>query len=461
MRLHNSRSRIVGWAGAILLLTACAGLVMAQAPAAPPNSVGAGASRVMEVRIDGMVQPILAEYIRLALHDAESSGASLVLITMDTPGGLDTAMRDIIQGIITSKVPVVAYVSPQGSRAASAGFFILLSADVAAMAPGTNTGAASPVFLGGGLGGGENESTMRKKATNDAAAYLRSIVGNRGRNVELAEKAVTEAKAFSEKEALSGRLVDVIAGSTDDLLAKLDGRTISRFDGSKVTLELKNPTRTTFQMNARQRVLSWLAQPDVLFILILIAVLGLYAEFSHPGLILPGAVGVVALIAALVAMQILPINIVGVLLVIAAIGFFILEAKFTSHGLLAVAGVVAMVLGALFLIRSPLTGAGVSLSTALGATIPFALLTVFLMRLVLKSFRWKQAAGMEKMVGALGEVTEPIDGRGMVFVAGELWRASAAVQIPKGARVRVVKVDGLTVQVEPVGESKPANPVQA
>jgi membrane-bound serine protease (ClpP class) len=461
MRQRDRWNRFILRSGALSLVLLCAGLLLYPASATAQSTASQGvatprSTRVLEMRVGDMIHPIMAEYIRGGLDEAVRTNADLVLITMDTPGGFDGSMRDIIQGIITSKIPVVVYVSPAGSRAASAGFFILLAADVAAMAPGTNTGAASPVFLGGGSSSDENEKTMRRKATSDAAAYMRSIVGNRGRNVRLAEQAVTEAKAFSEKEALQGKLIDVVAGSTDELLAALDGRTIARFDGSKVTLEVKNPVRTPIEMNRRQRALSRLAQPDVLFILFLLGILGLYVEFSNPGLILPGVVGAVCLILALVAMQILPINIVGVLLLLLALGFFIMEAKLTSHGLLAVAGVLAMVFGALFLIRSPITGAGVSLGTALGVTIPFALLAVFLMRMVLKSFRWKQAAGSEKMVGEIGEVTQAIDGRGMVFVAGELWRAASTVQIPKGARVRVLKVDGLTVHVEPA--DKPPQP---
>jgi membrane-bound serine protease (ClpP class) len=449
MRRRQSK---FGIAWSSLALAACLAMAVATAgtatPQAPPAS--AAGTRVLELRIEGMIQPVMAEFVRAGLEQASATNASLVLITMDTPGGLDTAMRDIIQGIITSKVPVVVYVGPSGSRAASAGFFILLSADVAAMATGTNTGAASPVFMGGGSSSQDTEKTMYRKATADAAAYLRSIVGNRGRNVKLAEAAVTEAKAFSEKEALEGKLIDVVAGTTDELLASLDGRTVTRFDGTKATLEVKDPVRTAFEMNTRQRWLSKLAQPDVLFILFLVGMLGLYVEFSNPGLILPGVVGAVCLILALVAAQILPINILGVLLVLAAIGFFIMEAKFTSHGVLAVAGIVAMIAGAMFLIRSPLTGAGVSLSTAVGATLPFALLAVFLMREVIKSFKWKFATGAEALSGAVGEVTEQIDGRGMVFVEGELWRAAADRRISKGERVRVVRVDGLTLHVEPI-----------
>jgi membrane-bound serine protease (ClpP class) len=449
---HAFRAAVLlaGFLGGVLLLTYG---VAAQQPAKQAAPPAPGQNRVYELRVDGVIHGVMSEFVEGGFRAAEEAGASLILLTMDTPGGVDTSMREIIQRIIRSKIPVVVYVSPAGSRAASAGFFILLSADVAVMAPGTNTGAASPVFMGAGDTDTENTKTMRRKATSDAAAYLRSIVGQRGRNVEIAEQAVTEAKAFSEKEALASRLIDLVAGSTDELLRALDGRTVTRFDGTRVTLELKNVVRQSHEMNRQQRFLSRLAQPDLVFILFLVGVLGLYVEFNNPGLIFPGVVGVVSLILALVAMQVLPVNLVGVLLIIGALVLFILEAKYTSHGLLALGGAALMIIGALVLIRSPLTGLRVSLGTALGATIPFALLTVFLMRMVVKSFAWKQAAGVEALVGEVGEVTEGIEGKGMVFVAGELWRAAADTLIPKGARVRVTKVDGLTVYVEPVQES--------
>lgn len=454
-RTKSTRShRAFAWLLACLVL---AGLVSLRVRAARTPS-DSGTSRVVELRLDGAILPLPAEYIAGGIDQAARTNASLVLITMDTPGGLDSSMRDIIQRIITSPVPVVVYVAPSGSRAASAGFFILLSADVAAMAPGTDTGASSPIFVIGGSPVNIDD-TLRRKATNEAAAYLRSITEKRGRNTALAEKAVTEAKAFSEKEALEGKLIDLVAPSTEELLAKLDGRVITRFDGSRLTLALKNPARAPLGMTARQRWLARIAQPDMLFILFIVGILGLYAEFSHPGLIFPGVIGAVCLVLALVAMQVLPVNAIGVLLILLAVGLFILEAKLTSHGALGLAGALAMILGALFLIRSPLTGAGVSLSTAVGVTAPFALVTIYLMRLVLRSFRWKPATGTEQMIGAAGEVTQAIEtsGRGQVFVHGELWRAVAREGIAKGARVRVVRVDGLTLHVEPV-EKEPGQP---
>ena len=453
----NVRWLLLG--GSLCALLLLVPLASSPQPKAPQSAAASSPTTplVIEMRISGAIMPLPAEFIVGGIDEAARRGASLVLITMNTPGGLDDSMRGIIQRIISSAVPVVVYVAPSGSRAASAGFFILLSADVAAMAPGTATGASTPIFVIGGSPVNIDE-TLRRKATNDASAYLRSIAAKRGRNVELAEKAVTEAKAFSEKEALDGKLIDLVAANTDDLLARLDGRTITLFDGSRVTLALKGAAREQVAMTTRQRWLGKIAQPDILFILLIIGVLGLYAEFSHPGLIVPGVIGVVSLVLMLVAVQVLPVTAIGVLLILLAIGLFILEAKYTSHGLLGIGGAGVMVLGALFLIRSPLTGAGVSLSTALGVTIPFAAVTIFLMRLVLRSFRWKQSTGLEGLIGLVAEVTEAIHGGseaasgrpGMVFVHGELWRAVAAEQVPKGARVRVVRVEGLTLHVKPV-----------
>ncbi|MBI3670532.1 MAG: nodulation protein NfeD [Acidobacteria bacterium] len=461
--IRGAPTRMDTWLTSALLAAALLAFLARPALGQAGGQAGASApARVVELRIRDEVQPILTEYILGGMDEAARTHASLILIIMDTPGGLGSSMRDIIQHIMDSPVPVVVYVSPAGSRAASAGFFILLSADIAAMAPGTHTGSASPLLAIGGIPLNVDE-TLRKKILNDATAYLRSYASKRGRNVALAETAVTEGKAFTEKEALDGKLIDLLAKSPEDLLAQLDGRTITRFDGSRVTLELRNPSRVAWEMSTRQKLLSLIVRPDVFFILLIVGVLGLYTEFTHPGLVAPGVIGGIATVLALFAMHILPVNFAGLLLIALALALFILEAKYTSHGVLGVGGVVAMLLGALMLIRSPLTGAGVSLGVALGVTLPFALLTILLMRLVLRSRTWKQAAGAEQLVGALGEVTEAIgaagsegpgqgpDGfkRGMALVHGELWRVSAREAIPKGARVRVLAVDGLTLYVEP------------
>jgi membrane-bound serine protease (ClpP class) len=270
---------------------------------------------------------------------------------------------------------------------------------------------------------------------------------------------VTDAKAFSEKEALDGKLIDLEAASQEALLSDLNGRTITRFDGSTVKLQLNSPEVSDYQMALRERFLARIVQPDVFFILMIVGVLGLYAEFTHPGLFAPGVIGGICLILALYAMHLLPVNLTGIVLIAAALTCFVLEAKFPTHGILGIGGVVAMVLGALMLVRSPITGMGVSLGAALGVALPCAIIIIILMKLVMRSRGWKQSTGREQLVGEIGEVTEAVGNRGapgMIFVHGEIWRAAASTAIPQGARARVRKVEGLTLVVEPV--DAPARP---
>jgi membrane-bound serine protease (ClpP class) len=450
----RTRPHLQNWIGARrIALFACA-LIAAlflipspsQADKAPPAP-----QTVLHLKIDSEIEPILATYLDEGIDEAARRNASLILITVDTPGGLSSSMENIVQHILNSKVPVTVYVSPTGSRAASAGFYILLSADVAAMAPGTHTGAASPVMIVGGYAMAIDE-TMRKKINNDALAFLRSYADKRNRNPVLAATAITDAKAFTEKEALDGKMIDLIANSEDDLLRQLNGREITRFDGTKVTLALGNPSRTDFELSPRQKFLSRIVAPDMFFFLLIVGVLGLYTEFTHPGMIAPGVVGGICLVLALYAMQILPVNIAGIFLILLALSMFILEAKFTSHGVLAAGGIVSMLLGALFLIRSPYTPGGVSLGTAIAVTLPFAALTILLMRLVLRSRKWKQVTGPEEMIGSEGVVTEPLGNGsdGMIRIHGELWRATSTQPVAEGKSVRVLRIDGLKLYVEPL-----------
>jgi membrane-bound serine protease (ClpP class) len=405
---------------------------------------------VLRLNLDREVEPVLATYIEEGIADAANRHAALVLITMDTPGGLGESMKDIIRHILTSTVPVAVYVSPTGARGASAGFFILLSADIAAMAPATHTGAASPVIAIGGFQL-QIDETMRRKILNDAMAFLRSYSEKRGRNATLAETAVTEAKAFTEKEALDGKLIDLIAASPEDLLHQLDGRTITRFDGAKTVLALKDAAIISFQLSARQSFLARIVEPDVFFVLLMVGVLGLYTEFTHPGMVAPGVIGGICAVLALYAMHLLPVNFAGVLLILLALALFILEAKLTSHGVLAIGGIVSMILGAMFLIRSPLTSGGVSLGVALAATLPFALITVFLMRLVLHSRSWKSTTGREELIGEEGIAISGLGAgtQGMIRVHGELWQAVSARAVSEGKPVRVRSVEGLKLHVEP------------
>ncbi|HEY6387825.1 MAG TPA: nodulation protein NfeD [Candidatus Acidoferrum sp.] len=434
-------------------LTILCGVCVATAFLVPPSATADEHSTnpvVLRLKLDRVVAPVLATYIDEGIADAANRHAALVLITMDTPGGLSDSMTDIIQHILTSTVPVAVYVTPTGARGASAGFFILLSADIAAMAPATHTGAASPVMEIGGFQL-QIDETMRKKILNDALAFLRSYTEKRGRNPTLAETAVTDARAFTEKEALDGKLIDLIASSPDDLLHQLDGRTITRFDGTKSVLALKNASIASFELSARQSFLARIVEPDVFFVLLMVGVLGLYTEFTHPGMIAPGVIGGICAVLALYAMHLLPVNFAGVLLIVLALALFILEAKFTSHGVLAIGGIISMMLGAMFLIRSPLTSGGVSLGVALAATLPFALITIFLMRLVLRSRSWKSTTGREELIGEEGVAISGLGAgtEGVIRVHGELWQAVSSRAVPEGKPVRVRSVEGLKLHVEP------------
>jgi membrane-bound serine protease (ClpP class) len=439
---RRSIAGIVSGLAALLLLFLCV------APAG--NSESQLAPLVMDLKLDGEVEPVLATYIDEGIAEAARRNASLVLITMDTPGGLSDSMKDIIQHILGSPVPVAVYVGPTGARGASAGFFILLSADVAAMAPGTRTGAASPIIAIGGFTIGVDE-TLRKKIMNDAMAFLRSYSEKRGRNAKLAETAVTDARAFTETESLDGKLIDYVAATPEGLLRGLNGKTITRFDGSKTTLALTNYQRASFELSARQKFLARIVEPDMFFLLLILGTLGLYAEFTHPGAVVPGVVGGICAVLALYAMHLLPVNVAGVLLIVIAVTLFVLEAKYTSHGILLGGGVIAMLFGAIFLIRSPLTTGGVSLGMAVAVTLPFAGLSVFLMRLVLRSRKWKQAAGTEEMLGEQGIAANGLKAgaEGLIRIHGEMWRAIAERDVSAGDSVRVLKVEGLRLYVEP------------
>lgn len=416
----------------------------------------ASASTVVEIRLDDIIHSVSAEYVNTGIDHAEKTDADAVLIWINTPGGLADSMRAIVDRITASRVPVIIYVAPTGSHATSAGFFILLSADVAVMAPGTTAGAASPV-----MGLQEMPETLRKKAFSDAAAYLRSYVSKRGRNVEVAELAVTEAKAFTEQEALKQNLIDAVCESREQLFAQFNGREIKRFDARTETLNLADVRIDPWEMTSRQRFLARLIDPNIAFLLFVFAILGISIELNHPGLIVPGVIGGICAVLALYALHLLPVNYVGVLLILLAFALFILEAKFVSHGILAAGGVVAMVLGALLLIESPpIPQMRVRWELALSVAIPLAAITVVLLRFVWKSFRWRIASGKESLVGEIGEVRQEIaDGRkGMVFVAGELWGAVSRQPIGVGSQVRVVRAQGLLLEVEPYSGGGPPSP---
>ncbi len=424
-------------------------LVLLICIAALPLGAADGPATVVDINLDEVIHSISAGYVMEGIDHAEETGADAVLIRIHTPGGFLADMRAIVNRITSSKVPVFVYVSPSGSRAASAGFFILMAADVAAMAPGTTTGAASPV-----LGTGEEMAeTMKKKVFEDSSAFLRSYTSKRGRNPEVAELAVTEAKAFTDEEALEEELIDVIVGTAEELLSQFDGKTIKRFDGSEEVLSLNAPRLVAWEMTSRQRFLTRLSDPNIAFIMLVLGLLGLYVEFNNPGLIFPGVVGGICIVLALFAAQVLPVNYAGVALILLAVAFFVLEAMFASHGVLAVGGSVSMVLGALMLVEAPpgVPELSVRLDVAIATVIPFALITVFLLRSLIKSRGWRVSTGREDMVGAIGEVRQEIvtGEKGMVMVAGELWRAVASETIADGQPVRVAGMEGLLLRVEP------------
>lgn len=411
-------------------------------------------AEVLKIRIDGTIHPIAEEYIRRAIVKAEQDHADALLIELSTPGGLETSTRGIIEAILASKVPVIVYVAPSGARAASAGFFILESADIAAMAPGTNTGAAHPVLLGGG----KPDETMGKKIENDSAAFMRSFVSKRGRNVELAESAVRESKSWTDQEALKENLIDIVAPDESSLLKDLNGRTVTRFNGSKVTLNLQNETVTTFPMSLRQSILGWLMDPNIAFLVLALGALALYAEFNHPGAIIPGVVGLIAILLAVFALNLLPTRFAALTLIFAAFVLFALEAKFASHGVLGIGGVVSMVIGALLLVDGPIPQMRVQLLTALAVSIPLGGITIFLMSIALKAHRNKVVTGEQGLVGEIGIAKSELRPEGKVFVHGELWNAVSSEPISTGESIIVTHVDGFILQVAPARKGIPVAP---
>ncbi|MEW5974654.1 MAG: nodulation protein NfeD [Acidobacteriota bacterium] len=404
---------------------------------------GQSYGEILEIEVTDVIHPIVREYVVGGIQSAEASGANAVILRLSTPGGLDQSMREIIEKILSSRVPVIAFVAPSGARAASAGFFILLSADLAVMAPGTNTGAAHPVAVTGG----NIDEVMKRKVENDAAAYIRSFVAKRGRNSQLAEKGVIESKSFTETEALENNLIDAIARNTDEIIARFDGREITRFNGDKQVLKLKGETLSRFEMSRRQKLLSRVLNPNIALILGLIGLLGLYVEFTNPGLIFPGVAGAVCIFLALVAFNILPVNVLGIVLILTAIVLFILEAKLTSYGLLAALGIAAMVMGAMILVESPVPELRVQLKTAIGVTLPFAAVSIFLLRLVILSHQRKTVTGQEGMVGELGVALSDLEPEGKVRVHGEIWQAVSDQPIRTGETVRILRVEGLKITV--------------
>jgi len=401
-------------------------------------------AKVLTVTVDHVVHPITVEILSSALEQARRQNAELVLIRLNTPGGLLEATREAVEKIVASPIPVVTFVYPSGGRAASAGFFLLQAGDVAVMAPGTNTGAASPILLGQQM-----DPVMRRKAENDTAAALRSLVEKRGRNHALAEKAVLEAKAFTEKEALENRLIDLVAADENALLRQLRGREVVRFNGAKLRLRLDSLDTEEYRKSLRQRVVSAISDPNIAFVLLVIGALGLYVEFSSPGLIFPGVAGGILVLLGLSALSVLPINWVGAALLVLAIVLFVLEAKVASHGILGTGGAVCMALGAVLLVEGP-PELRIGWMTALSVALPFALITVLLTSLVLRARAAKVVTGTSALLGECGVARTALEPEGKVFVHGEYWDAVSSSPVGVDARVRITRVEGLTLFVEPV-----------
>jgi membrane-bound serine protease (ClpP class) len=410
---------------------------------------GSAAAKAVVVDVDGMVHPITAEIVRGAIAQAGRENAAVLIVRLNTPGGLMDAMRETIEAMVASPVPVVTYVAPSGGRSASAGFFILEAGDVAAMAPGTNTGAAHPVALGA-----EMDAVMKEKVENDAAAYMRSICAKRGRNSALAESAVLQSKSFTEREALEQRLIDLVAPGEQALLAALNGRSVTRFNGSSQTLATAGAEIEIYQRSLRQRIVAAIADPNIALILLVIGALCIYVEFSSPGLIAPGVVGAILALLGLSAISVLPINWLGAALLALSFTLFVLEAKFASHGVLATGGAVSMMLGAVMLIDSPLPEMRIHWSTAITLTLPFSAITVLLLSLALRARRAKAVTGSEGMVGEVGAAITELAPAGKVFVHGEYWDATSLRPAAAGASVRVTAIDKLRLTVEPMDDQK-------
>ncbi len=404
----------------------------------------AASAKISAITIDGVVHPITVEILSRALEQARNQKADLFLIRLNTPGGLLEATRQLVEKIDASNIPVVTFVTPSGGRAASAGFFLLEAGDVAAMAYGTNTGAASPVVIGT-----EMDPVMRRKVENDSAASLRSQAGKRGRNASLAEKAVFEAKSFSDQEALDAHLIDLTVRDEAELLRKLHNREITRFDGSRQTLQLENPEVVEYKLTTRERLMSTLSDPNLAFLILILGALCIYVEFSSPGLILPGVLGAILLLLGLSAMSVLPINWMAAGLIVLSFTFFVLEAKFTSHGVLGAGGVIALVLGSLFLVEGP-PEMRIRLGTALGVALPFGLITSFLVVLVVRARANKVVTGASGMIGRTGVSVTDLSPEGKVLIGGEYWNAVSTSAVPPGAAVRVLEIDGLSLKVAPI-----------
>ncbi|NOR11925.1 MAG: nodulation protein NfeD [Candidatus Aminicenantes bacterium] len=408
-----------------------------------------GYGSIIKITVNAPIHPITSEYILKSLEKADRENASLIIISLNTPGGLDTSMREIIEKILSTKTPVVAFVSPSGARAASAGFFIGVACDLFVMAPGTNTGAAHPVGIS--ITGQQMDETMADKVTHDAASYIKSISEKRGRNAKMAEDAVRESLSYTEKEALEGGLIDLIAKDEQEIIDFFHNKTIQKFDGEEIILDLQDEEIVDLPMTARQKFLLTISNPNLAYILLMLGLLGLYFEFSNPGAILPGVLGGLCLLVAIFSFQILPINYVGLILILLSIGLFILELKIQSYGILSVGGVLAMVIGSIMLIDAPIPELRPSLMFIIPVALGLSLIFLFLIILAVRVHMRKALTGKEGLVGKIGVARTDLNPEGKVFVHGEIWNAEAQQDIPQGAKVKVSEVlENLKINVTKV-----------
>jgi membrane-bound serine protease (ClpP class) len=398
---------------------------------------------VLVITVSGIINPVSAEFIHKSLEKASNVKAAALVIELDTPGGLDTSMRSIVKDIMAAGIPVIVYVAPPGARAASAGVFITLAAHVAAMAPGTNIGAAHPVSIGGKM-----DNVLSQKAANDAAAYIKSIAEQRGRNVAWAQDAVRQSASITENDALKNNVVDLVAKDVNSLLKAVNGRTVN-VAGVDKRIETENAIVVKEQMGLRLKILNLISDPSVAYILMLLGFYGLFFELTNPGVLLPGIIGAISLVLAFYAFQTLPVNYAGLLLIIIAIILFLLEVKVTSYGLLTVSGIVSLTLGSLMLFESPMPFLRVSLSIIIPAALITAFFFVITFRLVYKAHKRKHATGSEALVGLEGTAKSDVGPQGgMVQVHGEFWSAYSDASIVKDEKVTVEAVSGLKLRVK-------------
>ena len=403
----------------------------------PPSFLYAQ-NEINVLKVEGVINPITAEYITDGIDKASSRNSVALIIQMDTPGGLDKSMRIIIKKILNSEIPIIVYVAPSGSRAASAGTYITLAAHIAAMAPGTNMGAATPVALGAG----KIDEEMKKKIHNDAVAYIKSIAEKRGRNSKWAEEAVRKSVSISETEALKKGVIDLIANDLSELVKKIDKKKVT-IDSKIYTINTKDVKIEYFEMEWHQKILAVISDPNIAFLLIILGFYGLFFELSNPGVVFPGLIGAIALILGGYALQLLPINYAGLLLIILAIVMFLLEIKVVSYGALTMGGVVSMVIGSIMLIDSPYPFLRISLKIIIPTTLATAAFFFFLFGAVIRTHQKKAVTGTEGLVGEVGIAQEDIEKGGKVFIHAEIWDAISDMPLKKGEKIKVVKVEGL------------------